>query len=132
MKLSLILTTLLGCAIASPVPEVEGVETNLTKTLEKRQAINYVQNYNGNLANFQYNTGTGGIYASWNNPSDFVVGLGWNPGNNNRSECREPFAESNGLPISAESSTSVANTPALRLLTLQSTAGSIAPLRVGL
>jgi endo-1,4-beta-xylanase len=49
--------------------------------LEKRATpINYVQNYNGNLANFKYNTGAGTFSASWNNPGDFVVGLGWTTG----------------------------------------------------
>jgi len=81
MKFSGIFASLLACAIASPVPVAEEVET---RGLEKRQAINYVQNYNGGLANFQYNEGTGGIYAKWNNPSDFVVGLGWSTGTGNR------------------------------------------------
>jgi endo-1,4-beta-xylanase len=114
MKLSAILASLLGCAIASPVPEVEEVET---KALEKRQAINYVQNYNGGQANFQYNTGTGGIYASWNNPSDFVVGLGWQTGSGNRLEYREPFVETNGLHILVELLTSAVNIAAVLPLT---------------
>ncbi|KAK0821576.1 hypothetical protein LTR75_000662 [Friedmanniomyces endolithicus] len=43
-------------------------------------AINYVQNYNGNLANFKYNEAAGTYSASWNNPGDFVIGLGWSVG----------------------------------------------------
>ncbi|KAG8627562.1 hypothetical protein KVT40_005045 [Elsinoe batatas] len=78
MKFSTVLATLAGSAIASPVPAEE------SKALVKRQSINYVQNYNGNLANFQYNQGTGGIHADWNNPSDFVVGLGWSQGTSYR------------------------------------------------
>jgi endo-1,4-beta-xylanase len=128
MKLSAILATLLGCAIASPVAEIEEVET---RVLEKRQAINYVQNYNGNLANFQYNEGTGGIYASWNNPSDFVIGLGWTTGTGNRSEYCEPYGETNDSQAPVGSSTSVVNTAALRPLTSQSTAGSTTPSQVG-
>lgn len=48
------------------------------------QNINYVQNYNGNLANFTYNEGAGTYSGSWNNPSDFVIGLGWSTGTYNR------------------------------------------------
>ncbi|TKA77738.1 Endo-1,4-beta-xylanase A [Friedmanniomyces simplex] len=43
-------------------------------------AINYVQNYNGDLANFKYSEAAGTYSASWNNPGDFVVGLGWSTG----------------------------------------------------
>ena len=55
MKFSAILASLVGCAIANPIPEAEEIEA---RDLEKRQAINYVQNYNGGQANFQYNEGT--------------------------------------------------------------------------
>jgi endo-1,4-beta-xylanase len=127
MKLLAILTGLLGCAVASPLPEIEEVET---RALEKRQAINYVQNYNGGAANFQYNEGTGGIYAQWNNPGDFVVGLGWQTGTGNRSEYREPYGETYSSQALAGSSTSVVNTAALRPLTSQSTAGSTIPSQV--
>ncbi|PWN36440.1 glycoside hydrolase [Meira miltonrushii] len=48
------------------------------------QKINYVQNYNGNLANFTYNEGSGTYSGEWNNPSDFVIGLGWSTGTYNR------------------------------------------------
>ena len=81
MKFSNIFAALAGTAIATPVPTTEVEET---KALAKRQTINYVQNYNGNLANFQYNEAGGNIYAKWNNPSDFVVGLGWSQGTANR------------------------------------------------
>jgi endo-1,4-beta-xylanase len=81
MKLSIAFVALIASVFATPIPETADVEE---RGLEKRQAINYVQNYNGNLANFQYNEGTGGIYASWNNPSDFVIGLGWSTGTGNR------------------------------------------------
>lgn len=69
-----------GAAIAAPVVEGEAATANL----EKRQSINYVQNYNGNLANFKYNEGAGTYSGSWNNPSDFVIGLGWSTGTSNR------------------------------------------------
>jgi endo-1,4-beta-xylanase len=71
MKVTAAVAALVGVALAAPVEE---------RSLEKRQSINYVQNYNGNYANFQYNQGAGTFSCSWNNPGDFVVGLGWNPG----------------------------------------------------
>lgn len=46
--------------------------------------INYVQNYNGNLANFVYNEAAGTYSGNWHNPSDFVIGLGWTTGTYNR------------------------------------------------
>ncbi len=73
-----------GAAVAGPIasPNVEAEPA--TAGLEKRQSINYVQNYNGNLANFKYNEGAGTYSGSWNNPSDFVIGLGWSQGTSNR------------------------------------------------
>ncbi len=67
MKFTAVIT-LAGAAIATPAVE------------KRATAINYVQNYNGNLANFKYNQGAGTFSASWNNPGDFVVGLGWTTG----------------------------------------------------
>lgn len=56
-----------------------------TRTSSKDvQSINYVQNYNGNLANFKYDEEAGTYSGSWNNPSDFVIGLGWSTGTSNR------------------------------------------------
>ncbi|KAK5112247.1 hypothetical protein LTR62_004408 [Meristemomyces frigidus] len=66
MKYTAAIAAVAGLAAASPI--------------EKRQALNYVQNYNGNLANFAYNEAAGTYTASWNNPGDFVVGLGWTTG----------------------------------------------------
>jgi endo-1,4-beta-xylanase len=75
MKFTTAIAALAGVAMAAPVAETE------VAGLEKRATpINYVQNYNGNLANFKYNQGAGTYSASWNNPGDFVVGLGWNKG----------------------------------------------------
>jgi hypothetical protein len=82
MKFTSALLALLGSAAASPVALTESQE--LDHQLERRQAIGYVQNYNGNLANFKYNQGAGTFTANWNNPGDFVVGLGWNTGTANR------------------------------------------------
>ncbi|SPO43838.1 probable endo-1,4-beta-xylanase A precursor [Moesziomyces antarcticus] len=72
-----------GVAVSSPI--VPALEANKDAgSLVKRQSINYVQNYNGNLANFQYNQGTGTYSGSWNNPGDFVIGLGWSQGTSSR------------------------------------------------
>jgi len=84
MKFTTALLALLGSAVASPVAVTESTGQQLDSQLERRQAIGYVQNYNGNLANFKYNQGAGTFTANWNNPGDFVVGLGWNTGTANR------------------------------------------------
>lgn len=77
MKFTTIVAALAGVAMAAPVAETEVAD------LEKRATpINYVQNYNGNLANFKYNEGAGTYTANWRNPGDFVVGLGWKKGTN--------------------------------------------------
>ncbi|KAI7497750.1 glycoside hydrolase [Hortaea werneckii] len=81
MKIFSVLVALTGTAIAIPSPATDVLRT---PALEKRQTINYVQNYNGNYANFQYKEAAGDIFASWNQPQDFVVGLGWSQGTANR------------------------------------------------
>lgn len=48
--------------------------------LDKREALNYVQNYNGAAANFKYSESAGTFSASWSGSTDFVVGLGWTTG----------------------------------------------------
>lgn len=75
VKLSTILTGLCAAvgALAAPAAEL--------MTVDKRQSgLNYVQNYNGNVANFQYNEGAGTFSAKWSGSTDFVVGLGWTTG----------------------------------------------------
>ena len=69
-----------GVAVASPIAS----PSSDSASLGKRQTINYVQNYNGNLANFKYNEGAGTYSGSWSNPGDFVIGLGWSTGTSNR------------------------------------------------
>lgn len=61
-----------GSALAAP--------TDVVPLNKRAAAIDYVQNYNGNLANFQYDQQAGTFTADWNNPGDFVVGLGWQTG----------------------------------------------------
>ncbi|KAJ1017836.1 hypothetical protein NDA16_005152 [Ustilago loliicola] len=82
MKLTALLAfiTAAGAAVASPTPTTEEEAAPLVK----RQPINYVQNYNGNYANFKYNQDLGTYSGSWNDPQDFVIGLGWQTGSYNR------------------------------------------------
>ena len=63
---------------AAPVSEPEPV----TAVIDKRATggINYVQNYNGAVADFQYNENAGTYSAKWSGSTDFVVGLGWTTG----------------------------------------------------
>ncbi|KAK5174819.1 uncharacterized protein LTR77_001902 [Saxophila tyrrhenica] len=49
-------------------------------TVFAQDALDYVQNYNGDLAAFDYDESAGTYSANWNNPGDFVVGLGWTTG----------------------------------------------------
>ncbi|KAK4560982.1 hypothetical protein LTR86_004937 [Recurvomyces mirabilis] len=62
-------------ALAAPVaqPEAE-IETR------NPGGINYVQNYNGNVAQFKYSESAGTFSAKWSGNTDFVVGLGWSTG----------------------------------------------------
>lgn len=121
MKFSTLATVLAaGTAMAAPTD------------LEKRAtAINYVQNYNGNLANFQYNQGAGTFSASWNNPGDFVVGLGWQTGTQRSVassviivRTRQGETDFNARRTGA--SPSAARTPPTKARTMPYTAGSTA------
>ena len=50
------------------------------ETLERRQSINYNQDYTTG-GSISYTHSGNSFSATWNNPQDFVVGIGWNPGN---------------------------------------------------
>ena len=75
MKFTAILAGITA-AYAAAIPVAED------SSLEARNpgGINYVQNYNGGVANFKYNEGAGTYSAKWNGNTDFVVGLGWSTG----------------------------------------------------
>jgi endo-1,4-beta-xylanase len=45
-----------------------------------QDSLNYVQNYNGDVANFKYDQSAGTYSAQWSGSTDFVVGLGWSTG----------------------------------------------------
>jgi endo-1,4-beta-xylanase len=80
-------------AIAVPTPSEEIEARNLTTrgptdfvlnpelgSLFRRSSINYHQDYtSGGTVN--YSPSSSGFYVQWNTQNDFVVGVGWNPGN---------------------------------------------------
>lgn len=74
MKVIAAFLGLLAIACASPAA---------TFALKERQSgINYVQNYNGDLGDFQYDESSGSYSMYWQDGvnGDFVVGLGWSTG----------------------------------------------------
>jgi endo-1,4-beta-xylanase len=61
---------------------VTGVLADVGPVLISRQSdsLDYVQNYNGDVAGFTYDQSAGTYSANWNGNTDFVVGLGWTTG----------------------------------------------------
>ncbi|KAF2730735.1 glycoside hydrolase family 11 protein, partial [Polyplosphaeria fusca] len=89
MKFSTTLLGLVASTVAVPVAEPEPMAIEdpqfiqIDKRFDKRQSgLNYVQNYNGNAAQFQYNQAAGTYTCRWSGSTDFVVGLGWTTGSN--------------------------------------------------
>ena len=82
MKLSVLLGSLSAAALAAPVIEVRDCKSggDSGSSGSSGEALNYVQNYNGDVANFQYDESAGTYSANWNGNTDFVVGLGWSTG----------------------------------------------------
>ena len=78
MKATAILASLLA-SIAAAAPMSEQASK---AAIDKRNpgGIDYVQNYNGNVANFKYDESSGTYSCNWNGNTDFVVGLGWSTG----------------------------------------------------
>lgn len=74
---------LVACIDAAPLASSQG-ETALMvpqNTIRARDGeLNYVQNYNGDVADFSYNEYDGTYSANWDTSTDFVVGLGWSTG----------------------------------------------------
>ncbi|OQO09306.1 hypothetical protein B0A48_04704 [Cryoendolithus antarcticus] len=52
----------------------------VTGVFAQSDALDYVQNYNGNAAAFSDNLSAGTYSAKWSGNTDFVVGLGWKTG----------------------------------------------------
>jgi endo-1,4-beta-xylanase len=83
-QLSLLLAALPAFTLALPaIPNSAHHHTsaypiNLTK--RNPGNIDYSQNYNGDVADYQYDLSTGEYSCSWNGDTDFVVGLGWGTG----------------------------------------------------
>jgi len=90
---SYLLLSMLAGAFAAPAPAPEpvafpnfsfqGGNTSLSNLA--RRSTNFNQDYVAGGANVQYspNTGTGTFTVSYNTQADFVVGLGWQPGDSN-------------------------------------------------
>lgn len=71
-----------GGAFAALAAEPVAVAETEPSLIEARApgGMNYVQNYNGGAANFQYSLNAGTYSAKWNGNTDFVVGIGWSTG----------------------------------------------------
>lgn len=98
----LAVSALFSCAFAAPAEPIVfsrsavNQSPNPAAELSRRaQAVNYNQNYVASGANVQYspNQGAGKFTVNYNTQQDFVVGLGWKPGN---SEYESPFLQ---LPL---------------------------------
>jgi endo-1,4-beta-xylanase len=71
-------------AIPSPNFSLQGGNSSLSN-LVRRAGTNFNQDYVAGGANVQYspNEGAGSFSVSYNTQADFVVGLGWQPGDSN-------------------------------------------------
>ncbi|KAF1952124.1 endo-beta-1,4-xylanase [Byssothecium circinans] len=71
-----LLLSLAAAATATPIPN-EAVQL---LGLEKRAALDYTQNYNGNASRFTSDLSTRKFSVKWSGSTDVVVGLGWKIG----------------------------------------------------
>ncbi|ORY01665.1 endo-1,4-beta-xylanase A [Clohesyomyces aquaticus] len=78
MKFSTALASVFAASGTLAAPAAEPISESTL--LSKRASFNYVQNYNGQAANFVSNQGAGTFSAKWNGNTDFVVGLGYSTG----------------------------------------------------
>ena len=77
-------------AMPAPVPEpvaapnfsLESGNSSLSNLVRRASAVNFNQDYVASGANVQYtpNQAGGSFSVSYNTQADFVVGLGWQPG----------------------------------------------------
>ena len=77
-------------ALPAPASEPEAVpnftlrsgNSSLSNLVRRAQGVNYNQDYVASGANVQYtpNQGAGSFSVKYNTNQDFVVGLGWQPG----------------------------------------------------
>jgi endo-1,4-beta-xylanase len=91
--LSRIITPIMAAAgvLAAPAPQPMAESfslpsgnsnSSLSDLVRRAQAVNYNQNYIASGAGVTYspNQGTGTFSVNYNTAADFVVGLGWQPG----------------------------------------------------
>ncbi|KAI9708043.1 MAG: hypothetical protein M1820_004247 [Bogoriella megaspora] len=71
--------------IAIPNFSLEGGNSSLSNLVRRAQGVNFNQDYVAGGANVQYspNQAAGSFSVSYNTQADFVVGLGWQPGDSN-------------------------------------------------
>src|ERR1700726_3194738 len=71
-----------GLAPEAPFFELRSGNTSLPNLMRCAEAVNYNQDYVASGANVQYspNQGAGSFSVNYNTNQDFVVGLGWQPG----------------------------------------------------
>jgi len=84
------LSAIVAGALAAPAAAPESVSnfeirndnSSLTDLVRRAQAINFNQDYIASGAGVTYtpNQGAGSFSVSYNTNQDFVVGLGWQPG----------------------------------------------------
>jgi len=86
------LSALVVGAFAHPAPAAEPFSmanfnlrsgnTSLSNLMRRAEAINFNQDYVASGANVQYtpNEGAGSFTVTYDTSADFVVGLGWQPG----------------------------------------------------
>jgi endo-1,4-beta-xylanase len=67
---------------AAPYFELRSGNSSLSNLMRRAENINYNQDYVASGANVQYspNQGAGSFSVTYNTNQDFVVGLGWQPG----------------------------------------------------
>jgi len=77
---SLAIAAFIVGSCATPVAEFNATDFGLVR---RAQAVNYNQDYVASGASVSYspNQGAGSFSINYNTKADFVVGLGWNPGN---------------------------------------------------
>ena len=84
--LSAIVAGAFALPAAAPAPEAivdfDSETANVTELVRRAQAVNFNQDYVASGANVQYtpNQSAGKFSVSYNTQADFVVGLGWQPG----------------------------------------------------
>ena len=71
-----------GSTPEAPYFELRSGNSSLSNLMRRAEGVNYNQDYVASGANVQYspNQGAGSFSVNYNTNQDFVVGLGWQPG----------------------------------------------------